>query len=321
MLGGISTIRRTKVPETPSKTSKPPEKSAEDPSDKSSAKKAVEDSTGKPTPEKITEGDSKKTFVGDDVVKANLPEIKKLTEPILADMPDVEGLGEKIGRGLLGGLAGMGGISGGSGFGNDEPELESKPKGPWTKLEGGTKGETKIELTAFSKDSGNELSVGMKVKKASGKGSPHLILLQHEDGMLMLPYQVLIFELWGEFTLSVSVWRETYQDGQLVSREHLGTTTSSWKELLGTYSAVIEGPAIWQRLGSSPFKKIRGVIAQFKIPAGFDPLQWSIIAHVTGKAKDAVTGKKIIKTIPFIADLGEDLQIIEATNTRFQRIH
>src|SRR3989338_7045358 len=70
MLGGISTIRRTKVPETPSKTSKPPEKSAEDPSDKSSAKKAVEDSTGKPTPEKITEGDSKKTFVGDDVVKA-----------------------------------------------------------------------------------------------------------------------------------------------------------------------------------------------------------------------------------------------------------
>ncbi|ODS34015.1 MAG: hypothetical protein SCARUB_00886 [Candidatus Scalindua rubra] len=106
----------------------------------------------------------------------------------------------------------------------------------------------------------------------------------------------------------------------------MGTTVSSWKELLGTYSAVIEGPAIWQQLGSSPFKKIRGVIAEFKIPTGFDPSKWSIIAHVTGKGKDTVTGKKVIKTVPFVADISGNIQerkleVIKALKTRFQRSH
>lgn len=71
--------------------------------------------------------------------------------------------------------------------------------------------------------------------------------------------------------MSVTTWRETYVDGQMVSRENLGTKTSSWDELVGTYGTLIKGPAIWERLGSGPFGKIQGVIADFKIAPGFDP--------------------------------------------------
>ncbi len=350
--GGILTVKGFSIPGTPPKSSgapkkvtakpspkppegtgKPPAKSSGTP-DKVSGKSAPKtpDGSGKSpvkssgVPDKVT-GKSIPKTPKDYVSLGNQPEIKKLTAPIIEDMPSGGGIGGKIGRGLFGVAAGMGGLSaGGSGFEEEGPELEDKPKGDWTRLEGGPKGKTKIDLIAQPNEDGTGLNVGMKVKKAPGKGTPHLLLLQHVDGMIIQPYQVLIFELWGEFTLSVSVWRETYQDGQLVSREHMGTTTSSWKELLGSYTAVIEGPAIWQRLGSSPFKKIRGVIAQFKLPAGFDPSKWSIIAHVTGKGKNPSTGKKVIKTVPFVADLSGNfqegkLEVIKALKTRFQRAH
>ncbi|ODS34014.1 MAG: hypothetical protein SCARUB_00885 [Candidatus Scalindua rubra] len=115
----------------------------------------------------------------------------------------------------------------------DESELASKPKGPWTRLEGGPKGKTKIDLTAYPTDDGTGLNVGMKIKKAPGKGVPHLILLQHEDGMIIQPVQVLIFELWGRWTLTVSVWRETYQDGQLVNRGAYGHDCIFMERTLG----------------------------------------------------------------------------------------
>ncbi len=323
--GGVLTIKGFGIPGTSPKSSGTPKKVTGKPSPKPPEGSGKPPAKSSGTPDKVSGKPAPKT-PKDYVSRGNQPEIKKLTEPIIEDMPPGESFGGKLGKGLIGGLAGMGGLSaGGSGF-EEESELEDKPKGDWTRLEGGPKGKTKIDLIANPSEDGTGLDVGMKVKKAPGKGTPHLCLLQHEDGMIIQPYQVLIFELWGEFTLSVSVWRETYQDGQLVNREHMGTTTSSWKELLGSYTAVIEGPAIWQRLGSSPFKKIRGVIAQFRIPVGFDPSKWSIIAHVTGKGKNPATGKKVIKTVPFVADLSGNfqegkLEVIKALRTRFQRAH
>ncbi len=272
--GGILTVKGFSVPGTPPKSSGAPKKVTAKPSPK------PPEGTGKPpakssgTPDKVS-GKPAPKIPKDYVSPGNQPEIKKLTEPIIQDLPSGGGLGGKIGIGLMGGLVGMGGLSaGGSGFEEEGPELERKPKGDWVRLEGGPKGKTKIDLIAQPNEDGTGLNVGMKVKKAPGKGTPHLLLLQHVDGMIIQPYQVLIFELWGEFTLSVSAWKETYQDGQLVSREHMGTTTSSWKELLGSYTAVIEGHAIWQRLGSILFKNIGVVFAIFMLSAVFVTSLW-----------------------------------------------
>jgi len=180
----------------------------------------------------------------------------------------------------------------------------------------GPDGKTKIKLLAYAQNNATDLGVGMQVKKSKGKGTPHMILLQHEDGRILEPTQISVFSLWGSFSLEVTTWRETYVDGQLVNREHLGTEVSNWSEMLGTYETVAEGPSIWQRLGTKPFKANRGVIAEFMIPPGFNPEEWSIIAHVTGKAKDPQTGKAYIQTVPFVADLsGPVLEVINETNT------
>ncbi len=242
------------------------------------------------------------------------PEVRKLTEPMTVDMPLKKSIGKKIGGALIGGLTGFGGMSGAQSEGQED-NLVSKPKGDWTTLTG-PDGKTKIKLLAYGQNNSTDLRVGMQVKKSSKKGTPHMVLLQHEDGRILEPEQISVFSLWGSFSLEVTTWRESYVDGQLVNREHLGTEVSNWSEMLGTYETVVEGPSIWQRLGTKPFKGNRGIIVDYKVPPGFNPEEWSIIAHVTGKEKDPETKINYIKTVPFVADLsGPALEVINETGT------
>jgi hypothetical protein len=242
------------------------------------------------------------------------PEVRKLTEPMTVDMPPKKSIGKKIGGALIGGLTGFGGMSGAQSE-DQEDNLVSKPKGDWTTLTG-PDGKTKIKLLAYAQNNSTDLGIGMQVKKSKGKGTPHMVLLQHEDGRILEPEQISIFSLWGSFSLEVTTWRETYVDGQMVSRKHMGTEVSNWSEMLGTYETVVEGPSIWQRLGTKPFKGNRGIIVDYKIPPGFNPEEWSIIAHVTGKVKDPETKITSIKTVPFVADLsGPALEVINETGT------
>jgi len=259
------------------------------------------------------------------------------------EMPPKKSIGKKLGGALIGGLAGFAGVPSGQGE-QQEDNLVSKPKGDWTTMTG-PDGKTKIKLLAYAQNNSTDLGVGMQVKKSKGKGTPHMVLLQHEDGRILEPTQISVFSLWGSFSLEVTTWRETYVDGQLTSREHMGTEVSNWSEMLGTYETVVEGPAIWQRMGTKPFKCNRGIIAEFMIPTGFNPEEWSIIAHVTGKVKDPETKVTYIKTVPFVADLsgpvlevinvsditggknkGEknpkvSIEVVEASETRFHRGH
>jgi len=257
-----------------------------------------------------------------------LSDVNAVTRPIIRDMPASESIGAKTGetvKGLAGGLLGIGGGPLGGLGGGGGPRMAGKPKGPWTDL---TAGDTGIQLTGWlykprSKNKGPEIRIGMRVADSPDKGAPHMMLLQNQNGDMLWPTGYMVFELWMNWKLTITVTRETYVDGQLVSRE-VSQSSYSWKELVDRYVAVLEAPSIWEQLGGDEpkaFSKFKGVIVQYALPENFNPAEWTLVTHATSKAKykeipesvrsNAIDQRKeqmgendvVLLTVPFIASL------------------
>ena len=277
-----------------------------------------------------------------------LSDVDAVTRPIIRDMPASESVGAKAGetaKGLIGGLlGGGGGMLGGLGGGGG-PKMAGKPKGPWTDL---TAGDTGIQLTGWlykprSKKRGPEIRIGMRIADSADEGAPHMMLLQNQNGEMLWPVGYMIFELWAHWKLTITITRETYVDGQLVSRE-VSQSSYAWKELLERYAAVLEAPSIWEQLGGDEpkaFGKLKGVIVQFTLPENFNPAEWTLVTHATSKAKygeipesvrsNAIDQRKeqlgeedvVLLTVPFVASLApgkkeKDLVIQPTTGGRTQ---
>ena len=170
-----------------------------------------------------------------------------------------------------------------------------------------------------------------------------MMLLQNQNGEMLWPVGYMIFELWAHWKLTITVTRETYVDGQLVSRE-VSQSSYAWKELLERYAAVLEAPSIWEQLGGSEpkaFGKLKGVIVQYALPENFNPAEWTLVTHATSKAKfkdipesvrsHAIDKRKehtgendeVLLTVPFVASLApgkkeKDLLIQPAAGGRTQ---
>ena len=71
------------------------------------------------------------------------------------------------------------------------------------------------------------LVISAKVDKAKGKGTFHTMFLEAPDCTRIWPEQYLGYDLWGSWSLSVSVTttRSTYQNGELIDRS---TSQSGW---------------------------------------------------------------------------------------------
>lgn len=257
-----------------------------------------------------------------------LADVNAVTRPIIRDMPASESVGAKAGetvKGLAGGLLGIGGGPLGGLGGGGGPRMAGKPKGPWAEL---NSGDTGIELTGWiyqprSKKKKPEIRFGIRIADSPDKGAPHMMMLQNQNGDMLLPVGYMVFELWRNWKLTITVTRETYVDGQLVSRE-VSQSSYSWKELLDRYVAVLEAPSIWEQLGGDDpkaFGKFKGIIVQYELPENFNPAQWSLVSHVTSKSKykdipesirsNAVDQRKeqkadtdeVLLTVPFVASL------------------
>lgn len=275
-----------------------------------------------------------------------ISDVDAVTRPIIRDMPASESLGSKAGetaKGLAGGLLGIGGGPLGGLGGGGGPRMAGKPRGPWTDL---ASGDTGIEMTGWlykprSKKKKPEIRIGIRIADSPDSGAPHTMLLQNQNGDMLWPIGYMVFELWRNWKLTITVTRETYVDGQLVSRE-VSQSSYSWKELLDRYVAVLEAPSIWEQLGGDnpkAFSKFRGVIVQYALPENFNPAEWTLVTHVTSKSKyseipesvrsNAIDQRKeqlgeddvILLTVPFIASLApgkkkKDLAIQPAPNGR-----
>ncbi len=264
-----------------------------------------------------------------------IPGAASLDLPIIRDMPASESAGARVreaGKNVLGGLLGGGsGMFGGGGGpfgggGKGGARMVNKPKGPWDTLR---RGDTGVELAGWKfiprrSKRPPVIRIALGVKDSPFQGTPDSVWLQDANGNILRPVGYMIYGIWIHWRLTITITREHYINGRLVSRTVTRESTQ-WKELLERYSVLLTAPSIWERLKARPFGKLRGVIVEFPLPEGFDPARWSLVAHVT--AKETMNGKEVIKTVPFVSDLvrgeGKRLRFRPAQEGRsaYQREH
>lgn len=207
---------------------------------------------------------------------------------------------------LIGGLLG----GGGGGGSKQRPKTQKDPikKKYKAKFEDEPT-DTRIRLggQAFS----DGLLLSARVDKAKGKGTFHSIYLEQPDCRRYWPTQELAYDLWGEWSLSVSVTKTTrkYQNGNLVdeSVETSGWTKNGtfdfsdgftilgaddlderWKLLLSPDEAYLNqlktqmGQPLWREMGfGEPTKGVRSVGAVFKVPPSAIEPGTIAVVHVT----------------------------------------
>ncbi len=157
----------------------------------------------------------------------------------------------KVVGAAVGALAGLVGIGGGGGGADDGPPtykdpIKSRAK---TKVKS-RKPKREIRVGAGFTDQG--LLISSDIKSAPGKGTFQTVMLQNAAGWQLFPESLYLYEIWGEWKLSVSWTRDTYIDGEHVKHEE-GGWTESWKELIakGEYVNYVEVQTapIWEQLG------------------------------------------------------------------------
>lgn len=229
------------------------------------------------------------------------------------DMGEADGFVDKmVGKAAsaaVGKLIGMLGAGGGGGR-KERPKTQKDPikKKFKTKFED-EPSDTRIRLGGQAFADGLLLSA--RVDKAKGKGTFHSIYLEQPDCRRYWPAHEMAYDLWGEWSLSVSVTRttRTYQNGDLVDESvqtsgwsKSGTFDFSdgfsivgadelddhWKLLLSPDEAYLNqlktqmGQPMWQEMGfGEPTKGLRAVGAAFTVPpAALQPGTIAVV-HVT----------------------------------------
>jgi len=221
----------------------------------------------------------------------------RISDPIRMPIPETPAsqTAGNLAKGLVGGL--MGGLlGGGSRGGSDGPSLPLRPPYPEQTLTS-KDGKAKINLSGAADPDACQLVIG--VKESPGNGAPHWIVLQDKQGNIIQPTGVQVYQIWeawGGWKMTVSWTKSYFEDGRLVRQEHGGWSTG-WVNFYERYKSPSEVPAIWKDFGGKPFEGIRGVIADFKFPEGFNPADWNLVAHVT--TKDGAS----ILTQPFVASM------------------
>jgi hypothetical protein len=182
--------------------------------------------------------------------------------------------------------------------------------------------ELDTELRIGAKLASDGLVLSTRLDDAPDKGTVHAVYLEDENCERLFPFALWTYELWGEWSLSVSWTRttETYQDGNLVDRDVTsGGYTDAGRELLASDSGAFDlatgegklppgmtrddlaryqdelrrglGKPVWSALGfGAPTSGVRGVATPFqaspeqmqRILAG----KWIAVVHVTRDAGD-----------------------------------
>jgi len=163
----------------------------------------------------------------------------------------------------------------------------------------------KIALGAQFQPGGLLVSSG--IIEAPGQGTYQSMSLMDENGNMAGPSRIMIYQTYEDWWLQVHWWRETYVDGQLVSREEGGWSDEG--RILGdTYSQPIGSDGLWNRAGfasalggvqdlGAVFPTNKSNWEDFKLPLDLSHLDavdlakptMTLVGHVTRPKEDPVT--------------------------------
>jgi len=246
------------------------------------------------------------TFVCKEGIGLCLADFNAITLPIIRNIPPpnkeksaVNDFARKP-LGMFGGGSPFGGgNSFGGGRGSDGASMVRKPKIPWYVI---VIGKTELKIGGWVYNTHRKkkqpvIRIAQRITDSPDKGAPDNMWLQNGNGNILRPVGYMIFELWRNWRLTITITRESYVDGKLVNRSVTRESTT-WKELEDTYKVLLEAPSIWERLVGKPFNKLRGVIVEFPLQENFNPTEWSLITHVTSKTM--INGKEVIRTVPAV---------------------
>ena len=244
-------------------------------------------------------------------------EVSSICPAPAANKPIQVGTNSKVGSGAeltkkVGGMVGgaLGGLFGGSGIGlggggssfddadtTDDPETVDDPVPDSVKKKFTHSGTgNQLEIGGSFNDKG--LLISSTINNAEGDGTFQSVFLEDPSGNRGGPVGYWIYEIYSEWSLTVSWTRERYVDGQLVER-----TQGGWSEggstLLDTFKVPVYEEAIWSQLGfGNATKGIRSLGTQFLITK--EQLKEQpvyLVEHITRPEQDPVT------TVPFIIAL------------------
>ncbi|MEO0367796.1 MAG: hypothetical protein AAF197_03315 [Pseudomonadota bacterium] len=208
-------------------------------------------------------------------------------------------------------ITGLLGIGGGSGGGkSDGPVKYKDPIKDKNKVKVRNK-EDKCDIRVGGVFTDQGLLISTDIKKAPNKGTFQEVYLQNSRGWRLIPIRLFLYEIWANWKLSVSWTRETYVDGELVSRE-TGGWTESWRELIARgsrieYAEVPELP-IWEQLGfNTAVSGARSVGTLFALtPKMLMNGPVNLVIHISDPKKDPV----ITYPYVFTVSLGEDGKVV-----------
>ena len=156
-----------------------------------------------------------------------------------------------VGKVLSGLLGGGGGNSRSSS--NKKPALHDDPiKNKYKSKVEHPDGDARIRVGG--QRFGDGLVLSAKVDKARGKGTFHTMFIEQPDCTRYWPEEYLKFDMWGSWSLNVSVTKttSTYRDGELINRT---SSTNKWSKS-GKFD-FDRGFSIWDQL---PGEDIRMVL-------------------------------------------------------------
>lgn len=122
----------------------------------------------------------------------------------------------------------VGGFLGGGGGSKKKPKLYKDPvKNKHKAKIDHPSGDARIRVGGTAYEDG--ILISAKVDKARGKGTFHTMFLEMPDCTRIWPEQYLGYDLWGSWSLNVSVTKttSTYRDGNLIDRS---SSHSSWSK-------------------------------------------------------------------------------------------
>lgn len=162
------------------------------------------------------------------------------------------------------------------------------------------------------------LLVSTYIENAPGDGTFQTVFIENPDGQRAGPTEYLLYELYQDWSLTVSWTYDKWVDGKHVEHRE-GGWDESGRNILGTFAVPVENDGIWKKLGfNNAVRGIRGLGTQFPITR--EQLQSQpvdIVIHVTRPKEDPVI------TTPFILRLSMtpsgDLNFEQVDQTQAQK--
>lgn len=250
--------------------------------------------------------------------------IEKAAEPINVGSNSAVGTGARVKQkvmeqaggmlgGALGGLTGgMFGGGGGDDVGDNEPELAEDPV-PETVKRVFTDPATGTKIKVGGKMMPDGLRISTTILDSSDKGTLQAVYLMDDKGNKAGPVLYDIYELYQEWTLTVS-WTYTRWSGGKEIENREGGWSESGSNILGTFAVPSENDGIWKRMGfSNAVAGISGLGTLFPVtPEMLQNQPMHLVVHVTRPSQQAVNTTSYVMSMPPNATSGNNVGFIRA---------